>query len=112
MAESGGLYQSDGLVFRGQPGRGLPLDGANFQTAGNVQANVMNDHDLLIRHDEQLRQLSKLPSAMETLSDTISRLRTEIKVNRAQLMAVVGVVGIIGSGIGTLGTWYFMLHGH
>ncbi len=57
--------------------------------------------DMLIRHDEQLRALALLPAA-------VTELTAQLREANARNHAISAAIGIAGSVIGTIGTWFFM----
>ncbi len=69
----------------------------------------MNDHDLLIRHDEQLRELSKLPGAIDLLTASLAALNVRLSVAQGQSRTVVAAVGIACSFFSCIGTWIVMI---
>lgn len=59
--------------------------------------------EMLIRHDEQLKALAQLPGAVQELT-------TQLRVANARASTVAACVGIVGSVLGCVGTWLVMIH--
>jgi hypothetical protein len=62
-------------------------------------------HDMLIRHDEQLKALALLPAA-------VTELAAQLRVANAQARLVALIVGGVASVIGCVGTWVGMVIFH
>jgi hypothetical protein len=59
--------------------------------------------EMLIRHDEQLRSLSLLPAA-------VNELTTQLRVANARAATIAACIGVAGSVMGCIGTWAVMVH--
>jgi len=70
----------------------------------------MNDHDMLIRHDQQLMALHDLSESIVGLADKVAQLKTQLAIANARTTMVAGCVGTVCSIIATVGTWVVMLH--
>jgi len=68
------------------------------------------DHDMLIRHDQQLLALRDLSDAITTLADKVQSLKTQLAIANARTIAVAGCIGTMCSVIATVGTWMVMIH--
>ena len=67
------------------------------------------EHDMLIRHDEQLRELSRLSAAIAGLTESIARLNLRLSVSQGNLRTAILTTGAICSVLSAIGTWVVMV---
>lgn len=62
---------------------------------------TLEQRDMLIRHDEQLKALCDLP-------DAVNKLTTALEVSNARITTAAVFTGVLGSIISAAGTWIVM----
>ena len=62
-----------------------------------------DEKEMLIRHDEQLRALSCLPSA-------VNELTMQLRIANARAATVAACIGSACSVIACVGTWVILVH--
>ncbi len=71
---------------------------------------MSEDHDMIIRHEEQLKAIPQLSSAISRLTDQVSLLSQQLAVSDSRVTTVASCVGVGCSVLATVGTWFVMIH--
>jgi hypothetical protein len=71
---------------------------------------TQDEHEMLIRHDEQLKAVPQLADAVQTLATQLNGLSTDLRVSVAKAATLAGLIGVAGAVVSCVGTWYVLIH--